>query len=93
VRETVQSNPTGDVKYFACDCRDFFSHRWCLQSAFMQHRKKLRLLGKTIPKSRRLGSKLRKSFRIAKALDAAAVKCKRKELEEQQGHAKKFGKK
>jgi hypothetical protein len=93
VREVSDQVLEGEVKYFKCDCRDYFFRRWCLQSGCMQHRDQLRLLDNVIPKSRWLSSTIRKSFRVAKAVDAPAVKRRSKELDGKQATKKNFVKK
>jgi hypothetical protein len=38
VTSHVHRAQTGNLRYFACDCRDYYYHRWCVASAYMQHR-------------------------------------------------------
>jgi hypothetical protein len=82
VTPEVGTRENGDVLYFACDCRDYYFHRWCFQSAFVQHREQLQMLGKKITHSRRSSLKIRKTNDVAKALQVAALKTRRNNMEE-----------
>jgi hypothetical protein len=74
VTPEVGTTENGNVLYFACDCRDYYFNRWCFQSAFVQHREQLQLLGKRISNCRRPSAIIRKTNDIAKALQDAALK-------------------
>jgi hypothetical protein len=44
VKEAVRPTATGHITFLECYCRDYYYHRWCFPSAYMQHRNKLQLL-------------------------------------------------
>jgi hypothetical protein len=60
--------------YFECDCRQYYFHRWCFQSAYMQHRSKLKLLGERISNNGSSTSKQSRSLCVTRALNAARNK-------------------
>jgi hypothetical protein len=91
VKAACWSNATGTIQYFECDCRDYYFHRWCFQSAYMQHRQALELLGQKLPNSGRTGSKYHKSIRVDKALQVASTKLRRKKYEQTQRLTTSFG--
>jgi hypothetical protein len=72
VEEALRSSDGGNRKFFTCDCREYFFTRWCLPSAYMQHREELGLLGEKIPLNGRCHRKRSKNTSITKALEEAA---------------------
>jgi hypothetical protein len=71
-----------DRKYYKCDCRDFYFHRWCFQSALLQHRDKLELLGEPIKKKSSGKAKHSKTKQIAFALFKARKRMEKKTAEQ-----------
>jgi hypothetical protein len=75
VRESSWELSGVHTKYFECDCRHYYFHRWCFQSAYMQHRQKLCLLGeKIVSFGGASRAKQTKSMTVARALQTARDK-------------------
>jgi hypothetical protein len=75
VRDALWQLGGVSTRYFECDCRHYYFHRWCFQSAYMQHREKLHLLGQKISRgSVSSQTKQTKSMKVAKALQTARDK-------------------
>jgi hypothetical protein len=72
VTKALWSKGDEEFSYFQCDCRDYYYHRWCFPSAYMQHRDKFRLLGKKIPNRGSYQRKFNKTRQLAMALQEAA---------------------
>ncbi|KAG7370083.1 hypothetical protein IV203_027829 [Nitzschia inconspicua] len=72
VKESVWTVGNETNTYFHCDCRDYYYKQWCFQSAYMQHRDNLELLGQRITKRQPKSSSSSKRRKvIADALKAA----------------------
>ncbi|KAG7336769.1 hypothetical protein IV203_033682 [Nitzschia inconspicua] len=72
VRKSVWTGTNPPIEYFHCDCREYYFKRWCFQSAYMQHREKLSLLGNKIPAKKKCNSKSASShMAVTNALRAA----------------------
>ncbi|KAG7368906.1 hypothetical protein IV203_031649 [Nitzschia inconspicua] len=72
VKRSVWTFEKNNDVYFHCDCRDYYYTQWCFQSAYMQHREELQLLGKKITSKRSKTSNSSKRRKIIKdALKAA----------------------
>jgi hypothetical protein len=84
VKEAVLPSVNGDITFFECDCREYYFHRWCYASAYMQHRDELRLLGEKIHKSARSTIKSKIYYAKRNALQVASMKLKQKKY----GHQK-----
>ena len=54
---------------YTCDCYRFYKHRWCYNSAYMQHRAKLKKEGEKIP-----GNQKQKKRIDEKTLDRRALR-------------------
>jgi hypothetical protein len=81
VTQAVWSEGHEERTYFQCDCREYFYHRWCFPSAYMQHRDDLRVLGKKFPNGRTFFPKRKKRQLIADALKEAAERKKKRDGE------------
>jgi hypothetical protein len=51
-------------KYFKCDCREFYFHRSCFQSLWMQHQEELKLLGDKIKRKGPVSNNISKNSRV-----------------------------
>ncbi|KAG7345307.1 hypothetical protein IV203_032838 [Nitzschia inconspicua] len=72
VRKSVWTGTDPPIEYFHCDCREYYFKRWCFQSAYMQHREKLSLLGNKIPTKKKCNWKSASShMAVTNALRAA----------------------
>jgi hypothetical protein len=74
VTKSICRDGVNNIPYYQCDCRDYYFHRWCFPTAYMQHREDLRYLGQEIATKKSCSRKLSRSAFITKALDAAAAK-------------------
>jgi hypothetical protein len=72
VKEAVRPSATGRITFFECDCREYYYHRWCFPSAYMQHRNQLQLLGEKISKKASFSTKYQKKMWIRKKLENAS---------------------
>ncbi|KAG7374472.1 hypothetical protein IV203_013567 [Nitzschia inconspicua] len=78
VKQSISLVSSPNITYYHCNCRRYYYHRWCFQSAYMQHKEKLKLLGQTIHKSPEKNSKAARQRQvIADAMDAARERIKR----------------
>jgi hypothetical protein len=78
VKQAVWPTQHGHIHFFECDCREYYFHRWCYASAYMQHRDELRLLGKKIANNSTPTPKNKKYHALKKGLQVAALKKKQK---------------
>jgi hypothetical protein len=62
------------VRYIRCDCRDYYFTRWCFQSAYMQHRAELQLLGEEIKSKGRKTASINTSVVLHQALAEAEMR-------------------
>ncbi|KAG7344512.1 hypothetical protein IV203_022520 [Nitzschia inconspicua] len=77
VKQSISLVSNQKITYYHCNCRRYYYHRWCYQSAYMQHKEKLKLLGQTIHKSPEKNSKAARQRQvIADAMDAARERIK-----------------
>jgi hypothetical protein len=78
VHETFHKSKEDRIRYYACDCRDYYFKRWCFQSAYMQHRHDLGLLSKKIPNCRKGCTKKDNQAYISEVLSQAKSRAQKR---------------
>ena len=68
--------------HVACDCHNYYLHRWCYPSFYFQHMKRLQTEGKKIPTNSRSGKKLNERVVFRHHMQEADVRIRHRKEQE-----------
>lgn len=69
-------------EHVACDCMDYYLHRWCFPSFYFQHMKRLKIEGQKIPTNGRTGKKASRNACFRHQMQDADVRIRHRKDEE-----------